>query len=37
MVKGQTKSGFNYEVNEQVFGSYDYAKIVKKINDAKKH
>lgn len=36
MVEGQTKSGFKYSVNEQVFGSYDYAKIVKKINDAKK-
>ena len=36
MVKGQTKSGFNYEVNEQVFASYNYAKIIKKISDAKK-
>lgn len=36
MIKGRTKSGFNYTINEQVFASYDYAKIVKKINDAKK-
>ena len=36
MIKGQTKSGFDYEINEQVLASYDYAKIVKKLNDAKK-
>lgn len=36
MITGQTKSGFDYEINEQVFASYDYAKIVKKISDAKK-
>lgn len=36
MITGQTKSGFNYQINEQVFASYDYAKIVKKLNDAKK-
>lgn len=36
MVKGQTKSGFEYSVNEQIFASYDYAKIIKRINDAKK-
>ncbi len=36
MIKGQTKSGFNYSVNEQVFASYDYAKQVKKISDARK-
>lgn len=36
MIKGQTKSGFEYAINEQVFASYDYAKLVKKISDAKK-
>ena len=36
MIKGQTRSGFEYQVNEQVFTSYDYAKLVKKISDAKK-
>lgn len=36
MIKGKTKSGFEYAINEQVFASYDYAKIVKKINDAKR-
>lgn len=36
MIKGQTKSGFEYSVNEQVFASYDYAKLVKKMSDAKK-
>ena len=34
MIKGQTKSGFKYSINEQVFASYDYAKIVKKTRDA---